>query len=256
MIVSVIDKLVGIVYEPIKLISDWAGQPLKAMEHERNLEEIKIRAEAESNEKMRQNSHALEIAKDIKSHEVDLSIKRKTEIQRILMEIEELKKDKEFDRMKAVSDAIIGYQEQLTRLNIEAINAIGHMQLDLRKKAQKLVYEHAKKYEKMQNKAHKKAIEELLIIEEKFSSPSHEQSRRILTDSVNRRLLNIIITAQHFLSELNNDIGVLNKSINLLTERGQEFIQEHLGHYDLVANGVLLESNGNKTPLLTNVQSN
>ena len=54
------------------------------------------------------------------------------------------------------------------------------------------------------------------------------------------RLANIVNTAQNFLIELNNDIAVLNKSINFLTERGQSFIEDHLGQFHVVANGSLL----------------
>jgi len=66
-------------------------------------------------------------------------------------------------------------------------------------------------------------------IESNFSN--NEIAKNILTKAVDKKLSNIIDTAQNFLIELNNDIKLLNQSINLLTERGQSFIESHLSHF-------------------------
>jgi hypothetical protein len=52
-----------------------------------------------------------------------------------------MEKEKEFERMERTTAAIALYLEQLTKLNVETINAIGHMQLELKERAQQLVYE-------------------------------------------------------------------------------------------------------------------
>lgn len=234
------DKLDDIIYAPIKLMTDWAGEPLKGREHRRQMEREQHITKTKSNSKMQEASHDANIEMAHKKLDADLDIKRKTEVQRILVEIDELRKDKDFQRMKSVSDAIMQYQEHLTRLNVNAISAIGNMQLDLREKAQSLVYEKAIKYKELQDSAHSQAVEELQRIEKEFSG--NETAKSILYKSVEMRLSNIISTAQNFLLELNNDIAVLNKSINLLTERGQTFIQEHLGQFHVITNSSLLEN--------------
>ena len=61
-------------------------------------------------------------------------MKRVKEIELAIAEIDEWKKDKEFERMKKTTEAIMSYQEQLTKLNVNASNAIGHMQLELRER--------------------------------------------------------------------------------------------------------------------------
>jgi len=215
---SAVDVVGKVVIEPVKLISEWCKEPLRVRENDRE-----VRRE-----------------RDSRILEVELEIKRKTEVQRVLSEIEELRKDKDFERMKKVSDAIMEYQERLTHLNVHAISAIGSMQLDLREKAQKLVREKAIQYQEMQTLAHAQATTELAQIEETFAG--NERAKELLYRSVEQRLFSIIDTAAKFLIELNNDIAVLNKSINLLTEQGQEFIRDHLGKFHVIADGQMLAS--------------
>ncbi len=83
----------------------------------------------------------------------NLQIKRETEIIRIITEIEQLKKDKEFERMKAVSDAMMAYQTELTRINVEAVAAIGSMRIDLQRKAYELIHEKTEQYNDLQERA-------------------------------------------------------------------------------------------------------
>ncbi|SDZ02371.1 hypothetical protein [Nitrosomonas sp. Nm58] len=237
-VLGMFDKLSGIIYEPIKLITDWTREPLKGREHRRSIEVQEHTIKAESEARMNEASHIANIEDRQKKVDAELEIKKNTEVQRILAEIEEIKKDKDFERMKAVSEAIMQYQQHLTKLNVSAINAIGHMQLELREKAQNLVYDKTIKYKQLQDSAYSQAYEEMQRIEKDFSD--NEVAKNILYKSVDTRLANIVITAQNFLIELNNDIAVLNKSINFLTERGQSFIEDHLGQFHVVANGSLL----------------
>lgn len=221
-LLDMFDKLDDIVYEPIKLLTDWAREPLRIWEdkRKRKREIEKMKVEAENRIKERRA-------------EVELEIKKETEIKKILVEIEEFKKDKEFERMKAVSEAIIKYKETLTKINIEAIEAIGNMQLDLRNKAQQLVYEKTVKYKELQDLAIKEAEEDLKRIEKDFSN--NETARKILINAIDRRLANIIDTAHNFLIELNSDIKLINQNISLLTERSQNFIENHLQHFHITS---------------------
>ena len=124
------DKLDDIIYEPIKLITDWAREPLKTREHKRDLErETNI---INTNAKLEREK--LELESNLRNQELELqanlSIKKETEVHRIISEIDELQKDKDFQRMKLVSESIMKYQKELTTLNVNAINAIGTMQLE------------------------------------------------------------------------------------------------------------------------------
>ncbi len=215
------DKIDDIIYEPVKAITDWAREPLRAWEHKRNIKNETTRKNIETQNRIRE-----------KEAEVKLAIKKETEVKRILVEIDELKKDKELERMKAVSEAIMKYQEELTRLNVNAINAIGHMQLDLREKAQQLVYDKTIKYKELQDQAIAEASNDLKNIESAFSG--NEIAKDILIRAIDKRLANIIDTAHNFLIELNADIKLLNQSISLLAEHGQVFIENHLEKFHVI----------------------
>lgn len=240
-------KLGDILLKPIEAITDWTTEPLKKWDHERaedakaaahqrevNLQNarIKVAAEAkkiESEIKLGEDSAKFERKLRQKTVETDLAIRKETEIKRIIVELDEWKKDQEVQRMERVSEAIMRYQEQLTKLNVNATSAIGHMQLELRERAQELVYDKTIKYKELQDLALKEAMVDLEKIETNFSN--NETAKNILINAVDKKLSNIIDTAQNFLIELNNDIKLLNQSINLLAERGQSFIESHLEHF-------------------------
>jgi len=66
------DKLDDIIYKPIELVTDWAKEPLRRWEHKRNIEQERARIDAEIQNRIKE-----------KEAEVDLVIKKKTEIRRI-----------------------------------------------------------------------------------------------------------------------------------------------------------------------------
>lgn len=224
-----LSKLSDIILKPVEAIINWTNEPLKKWEHERN-EDTKS---AEHRRKIELESLTMKTESDIKVKEkiaeAELAIRKETEIKKIITELDEWKKDQEVQRMERVSEAIMRYQEQLTKLNVNATNAIGYMQLELRERAQELVYDKTIKYKKLQDIALKEAMTDLEKIETNFGN--NEVAKNILIKAVDKKLSNIIDTAQNFLIELNNDIKLLNQSINLLTERGQSFIENHLAHF-------------------------
>ncbi|MCV5289508.1 hypothetical protein OFB97_29655, partial [Escherichia coli] len=91
--------------------------------------------------------------------------------------------------------------EQLTKLNIEVINSIGNMQLDLKERAQKFVYEKAVQYKRLQDEATEEAMNDLIRIEEKFGD--NERAKDILIRAVDTKMGNVIDTSTRFLEELN-----------------------------------------------------
>lgn len=229
MLLVILDKLVDIVHRPIELVSDWASEPLKSNEMKRKIAEARDKGMAEA-----------EIEKMMLAFKHELRIKQKTEIAQIYMELEQIKLDKEFERQKEISEAIMGFQRQLTRMNIDAVNAIGEMQLDLRGKAQALMQEKTREYRALQTEAHQQARQELKELDEDFPDyQRHKPQREMLMGSINSRLVNVIAAAEQFLNALNEDIRAINGSITVLTERGQEAILEQIEHFRLNAAGAL-----------------
>ena len=210
-ILKMFDKLDDIIYKPIETVTEWAKEPLRDKQHKRDMAEKEKDAT---------------LAQEMAAHKLTLKIKKETEIIRVIAEIEELKKNEEFKRMKAVSEAIIKFQKELTQLNVDAINSIGNIQLGLRENAQKLVYERTIKYKELQDLAMQEAMRDLQKIDEIFGE--NEMSKKILINAVDKRLANIIDTAYSFLQELNTDIRKLNQNIDILVSNGDKFIKDHL----------------------------
>lgn len=178
----------------------------------------------------------------------NLQIKRETEIVRIITEIEQLKKDKEFERMKAVSDSMMAYQIELTRINVEAVQAIGSMRIELQRKAYDLIHEKTERYNELQDRALQQAQDQLERIE---GNPNmSEASRNIMINAVDKKLAGIIDNATRFIVQLNDDMQLISKDINLITTSGQNFIQRHLEQFQLIGMSgettALLESSSEK----------
>ncbi|HGY0991708.1 TPA: hypothetical protein ACNU17_000569 [Aeromonas salmonicida subsp. pectinolytica] len=241
--------LLDCISKPIDVLCDWASEPLKAKshersetskssEHKRNMEIITAQSKAEHEIRTREMELAHELNKKNKELDVNLEIRRVTEIERAAVEIQEWKKEKEFERMERTTAAIAHYLKQLTILNVETINAIGHMQLELKERAQQLVYEKTFQYKELQDIAIKDAMNDILKIEEQFGS--NERAKDILMKAVDKKLGNIIDTSTRFLEELNRDIVNLNESIDRLTQQGQKFIESHLERFHISDSSTVL----------------
>lgn len=162
----------------------------------------------------------------------NLHIKRETEIVRIITEIEQLKKDKDLERMKAVSDAMMSYQKELTRINVEAVEAIGTMRIELQRKAYELIHEKTQQYNELQEKAIQQAEDQFQRIDN--NATMSESSKNVLRGAVDKKLAGIIDNATRFLEQLNDDMQIISKDINLITSSGQDFIQRHLEQFQLI----------------------
>lgn len=229
---TAIAKLGELLLVPANLVSDWAEEPLKRYEHLRN-------EKSKDNDVKRDIERQVGVEKLLSDQrikeekiKVDLKIKRETEIVKIITEIEQLKKDKEFERMKTVSDAMMEYQKELTRINVEAVEAIGSMRIDLQRKAYELIHEKTQQYALLQNKALQQAQMQLERID---GSNMSESSKNILSKAVDNNLTSIIKNATRFIEQLNDDMQLISKDINLITSSGQQFIQRHLEQFQLIS---------------------
>lgn len=219
----------------------------KDREHQAHLQRQAAREQAELEER-RENQFIAgqiavqraqaEVAMQMREHEITMRARERehemrlqVEKVRLIAEIEEWKKDKQFERMVAVSEAIMRFQTELAQLNLESIQAIGNMQLELREKAQVLVYQKTLEYKKLQDDALQEAMKDLEEIEQRFAHNEH--AKEILMKAVDKRLGHLIDTANRFLQELNNDIKVINLSISSLTESNQHFIENHLSRFQI-----------------------
>jgi len=247
--------VIDLVKAPFDALGDIIREPSKRWDHQRSENSLSNSFNREKESKELEFEHQ----KKLKELEVELSIKEKTGVSLALVEIEELKKDKEHERMIKTSESIKKYLEELTKLKTETIKSIGEMHLELKEKAQDLVYRKTVQYKNMQDEALANAMDELTMIEERFSN--NEQAKSILISAVDSKLSNIINTAHNFLMELNRDIENLNNDISFLTKNGQSFIENHLNRISVIggiSNGCI-ENDDNLSvtslPNLTTTQS-
>jgi hypothetical protein len=229
---TVLSKLGDILLSPVTMMCNWAEEPLRRAEYKR---------QEESKDKDVQREIERQIGvetglSDQKMKELELStnlkIKRETEIVRIISEIEQLKKDKEFDRMKLVSDAMMDYQKELTRINVDAVEAIGSMRIDLQRKAYDLIHEKTQQYAELQDRAIQQAEDQLARIDN--NPDMRESSKNILSNAVDAKLAGVIRNATQFIEQLNDDMQLISKDINLITSSGQKFIERHLEQFQLI----------------------
>ena len=196
--------------------------------------------------KVKEKELESELRSKEKELDVDLEVRRVREIEAAIAEIQEWKKEKEFERMERTTAAIAHYLEQLTKLNVETINAIGHMQLELKERAQQLVYDKTLQYKELQDAAVEEAMTDLLRIESQFGD--NDRAKDILVRAVDMKMGNIIDTSTRFLEELSRDIVNLNESIDRLTNQGQRFIESHLERFHItdVGSPVTITNNSNE----------
>jgi len=215
---------------PFNAIGDLISEPSKRWDHSRHERSLDSSFERE----FRNSEQQFEHERKLKELDVELRIKEKTGVNKALAEIDEMKKEKEYERMLRTTEAIKKYLEELTRLKTETIKSIGEMHLDLKLKAQELVYNKTLQYQGVQDSALSKAMEELSIIDSRFEDGS--EAKRILTNAVDVKLSNIVNAANNFMLELNRDIVNLNNDISQLTKNGQAFIESHLNRISINGN--------------------
>ena len=225
-----------------KLADISIAQGMAEVEKEKKRKEIEIWAVGRIQQIETDKTKKLsEIAMAEKSHEADLQIRMQTEVNRINVEIEEMQKDRQFERMKKVTEAIAKYKKELTELNISTIRAIGEMELELREKAQNLVLEKTKEFMSIQEAEIEKASNQFLAIEERHAGkPSYEP----MLMAVQNKLAGVIDITDNFMKQLNEQITTMNENINILTQGGQDFIRKQLETFNTIQSNRVLE-NGN-----------
>lgn len=247
------NKIFEVVISPVDVFGEWLKEPLKRSEHKRQEEskdrDVKRDIERQigvekslSEQRIRERQFEAKLENDKqhflseqkKSEEqftTEMHIKRETEIVRILADIEQLKRDKEFERMKTVSDAMMEYQKELTRINVDAVETIGSMRIELQRKVYDLIHEKTQQYKDMQYKAIQQAKEQSIEIN---SIDLPDEYKSMLMSGVTEMLTSSIKEATRFVQQLNDDMQLINKDINLITTSGQQFIERHLQQFQLI----------------------
>lgn len=225
---SFVDKLAklgDLIAKPFELVIDYAREPLRGWEHERS---ESAKASSHSHDKdFEQGRIKAESDARIREQESEANLAIKT--RKLDRELEEWVKDQEIARFERVTDAVMKYRQEFTTMNQNAINAIGIMQIELRKRAHDLVEEKTRRYKVLQQEAFDDAMADLARIEQHFSS--NPAARSMLERAVETKLTTIIEGAGRFITELNVDLKLLSESVTRLSERSEEFVTIHLQQF-------------------------
>lgn len=224
--VAAVGKVFKVCTGPLGILEDWAAEPLKRWENERD----QANRDRDVERAIRQQTGVESVKSDLRikeaSHQADLEIKMQTEIARINAETEQWTKDQEFQRMKNVAEAVTHYRERLTELQLNTIRAIGNMDIELRAKAQDLILSKTREYKALQDQAEKDAETEFERITEKFSG--NERIMDIMITNASKKLASVIDGTSQFLLGLNEDIQKMNHNIDIITQSGQAFIDRQI----------------------------
>lgn len=221
-----VSKVFKAVTSPLGVLEDWAKEPLKRWENDREQKNRDREVERKIREQTGVETVKSELRRKEATHKADLEIRMQTEIERINAETEQWTKDKEFERMKDVAEAVTRYRERLTDLQLKTIRAIGDMDIELREKAQNLILTKTKEYKALQDKAQQDAEAEFERIIDKFSG--NEKIMDIMINSAQKKLASVIDGTSQFLIGLNDDIQRMNHNIDLITQSGQAFIDRQI----------------------------
>lgn len=225
-ILAAVGKVFKAVTGPLGVLEDWATEPLKRWENERDQKNRDREIERIIREETGVDTVKTELRIKEDKHKADLEIRMQTEINRINAETEQWTKDKEFERMKDVAEAVPRYRERLVELQLNTIRAIGDMDIELRAKAQNLILTKTKEYKALQDQAHHDAVAEFERILEKFSG--NERIMDIMITSAQKKLASVIESTSQFIVGLNEDIQKMTHSIDLITQSGQVFIDRQI----------------------------
>ena len=221
-----VNKVFKALTGPLGILEDWASEPLKRWENQREQANRDREVEREIRQQTGVETVKSELRRQEAEHSANLEIRMQTEIARINAETEQWRKDQEFQRMKDVAEAVTQYRERLTELQINTIRAIGNMDIELRSKAQDLILTKTREYKALQDQAQKDAEAEFERILDKFSS--NERIMDIMITNAQKKLASVIDGTSQFLLGLNEDIQKMNNNIDMITQSGQAFIDRQI----------------------------
>ncbi|MBR3417826.1 MAG: hypothetical protein IKG82_03960 [Oscillospiraceae bacterium] len=218
-LLDMFDKLDDIVYKPVESICDWIHEPLRRMEHKRNLQVQRNIADIEA-EKERQQVE-LDALRDREAAALRADERKwNAEIDQFINEQEDARRDK-------LVAAVKQYQLELAAATKDIVESIGLMSLEMRSRANDLVLEKTKAYQAIQDQAKKQSVAELKEAQEMFSESDPETYRMLVSDIMSERR-NMVETAGKFIVELSEDLKRLNQNSDLLMAKGMDAVMDSL----------------------------
>lgn len=224
---NMLDKVDDFFYKPMETICNWLEEPLKHFAHNRSMTEEEKKHELERIDR----EHAAQLELDM---------------EKAKLELEELRKDKDFEREEKIFKTLQKYQTDVAEASVENANAIGSMTIELRKKAKDYVKESMKEFNELIKEAKLEAREELKQIGNDFSEGS--EAYEILKDAIKMQLKSTIKNAKSIIKEIKDDLKNINSSVDNITGNTTKTIDKILNKSISNMSGTpALDENGNET---------
>ncbi|MBQ5872941.1 MAG: hypothetical protein IIW58_02210 [Bacteroidales bacterium] len=228
-ITSVIGKVFKAVTSPLGVLENWANEPLKRWENNRQQQNADREVERRIREQTGVESVKSQLRREEAEHQASLEIKMQTDIARINAETEQWAKDEEFARNKELMEAAMKFRERSSELMTNIVKELGNMNLELREKAQNLILEKTREYEALQDEAQAKAEEEFVRIEEKFAGKGRVYD--IMVTASEKKLIGVMDATAEFIANLKEDIKAMNQNIDLLTTSGHNHMNKMIDSF-------------------------
>jgi uncharacterized protein YqgV (UPF0045/DUF77 family) len=197
---NVFMSLLGDLEKPIEALAKWLEEPLRRAQHERDV-------------------HLQTVA-------VDLEVKRRTEVLKIVTEIEELKKDAEVQRFQKSLKVISEYQDSLRNMQTDFLRAIGGMSIELTAKAHEMVVAKQVVYHRLMNEIKEDYSNDMEKIYTRFENNEKAQDR--LLASLDEHQAIKIGALKHALEQLMTDLSSMTLNISDLGNKNNELIGRHI----------------------------
>lgn len=192
-----IDKLDDIIYEPVKVVCDYARAPLQV-------------AEKYTDAKKKEFEDKLK--KDMDTFEMELGIKQR----RGMIEAEAYERMLNTEQDKIILEAIKQYQIDMAEAATKIGNTLGTMNIELRAQAHNLIVEKTKSYKQIQDDAKLTARNELKQNMQDF--PAGDPALDIMNDAVREQLSGIIRATNKFINDMADDLQTMCGNIDSLTK--------------------------------------
>ncbi len=186
--------------KPVEIMSKWLEEPLKRAQHKRDVEAQTVSA--------------------------DLEVKRRTEVLRIVAEIDELKRDAGLERLQKSLKAISEYQDTLRNMQTDFLRAIGGMSIDLTAKAHEMVVAKQVVYHRLMNEIKGEYSDDMEKIYTRFKDNENAQAR--LLSSLDEHQAIKIAALRSALEQLMADLSSMTANISELGKRNNELVGQHI----------------------------
>lgn len=171
--------------------------------------------------KAEDNSRIIDTDLEIKKNEADEDIFQKRK--KFDIEMKELEKDRDLQRRKDVLQAIQSYQIEVTNAVNQSMLILGSMPIDLKKKADEMLYDEQKKYAELQEIWMNGALERMERIDKSFAN--NEKMKEKLQEAVWDNVQKMIQLATETVERMNEDVKKINENALNFSEEGKEMVK-------------------------------